>query len=189
MGRAPMTSGGGTRHPGRIAAFLVLVLALAGCNAAAGTGADPGPTLPMQNGMDVRRSGMPNGMDVRRSAEPQGTRSGDPPGDASEEPGPTGPPAAIVPDVRGMVFAAAVHRLWRFGIGFDLVFARKSSGTLWSVIQEDPSPGADTPRSGTINLVIAIPHMRRAGVNGTVRCKPEADELDDPYCLGKLFKY
>jgi predicted small secreted protein len=188
MESAAMFTNGAVRRPGRVALFVVFALALAACNSGAGTGADPGHTLPMQNGMDVRRTGMPNGMEVRRSADPSAP-SADAGGDTSEGPGPTGPPAAIVPDVRGMVFEDAVHRLWRFGIGFDLVFARQHAGRLWSVIQEDPPPRTDTPRAGKINLVIAMPHMHGAGVNGTVRCKPEADELDDPYCLGKLFKY
>jgi len=122
---------------------------------------------------------------------PQGSETEQPgdEGGGENEPGPTGPPAAVIPDVRGLVFERAVEALWRSGIDFGLVFARESPGTLWEVVEEDPPPGTATPASAEVNLVLALPHMHHAGVNGTVRCVPERDELDDTYCLGKLLRY
>ena len=49
--------------------------------------------------------------------------------------------------------------------------------------------GSDTPGSGRVNLVLSLHHQLGAGVIGIVRCKPEAEQLVDPYCLGKLLKY
>lgn len=130
------------------------------------------------------------GMDVRRPVRAQAPL---PATDASEDEegggGPSGPPAAVVPDVRGLVFSRAVHLLWRAGIDFDLVMARESGAPLWAVIQETPAPGTDTPPSGKVTLVLSLHHHGGAGVIGTVRCKPESGELHDPYCLGKLLKY
>jgi hypothetical protein len=174
--------GRGVTRLARATVVAIVAVLLASCGPSAGGGPAAGHTAAMRNGMDVRRPVMP---DVGMG----GGHTRVPPGRDETGPGPSGPPAAIVPDVRGLVFERAVHRLWRSGIDFGLVFARQSPGRLWSVVQEDPPPGADTPRFGKINLVVAIPHMHGATVNGTVRCKPEADELDDPYCLGKLFKY
>ena len=88
-----------------------------------------------------------------------------------------------------MAFGAAVHRLWRAGIRFRLVYGQASDAPLWSVIQENPTPGSDTPESAAVNLVISMHHELGVGVTTTVRCKPEAQELADPYCLGKLLKY
>jgi beta-lactam-binding protein with PASTA domain len=103
--------------------------------------------------------------------------------------GASGPPAAIVPDVQGLVFSAAVRHLWRSGINVDLVLARESARPLWSVVEQDPAPGSDTPASGSVNLVLSLHRLGGAGVIGTVICRPEMDELRDPYCVGKLVKY
>lgn len=178
-----MEPGGAVRRPRSVGGFVALVLALAACGSGTGGAARHAGIPGVQNGMDVRRPAAPGGQTPARGARAvPGARSEDGPGAA-------GPPAAIVPDVRGMVFPDAVHRLWRSGIDYALVFAREGPGRVWSVVQEDPAPGTNTPGSGAVNLVLAMPHMHGAGPNGTVRCKPETDELDDPYCLGKLFKY
>ena len=55
-------------------------------------------------------------------------------------------------------FEAAVHRLWRAGIRFRLVYGQASDAPLWSVIQENPTPGSDTPESAAVNLVISMHH-------------------------------
>ena len=146
-----------------------------------------------ESSMEGRRSAAPvSGMDGRPPDE--ATASPQPPpgwvgSSGGHVPGPSGPPAAIVPDVRGMVFADAVHRLWQAGIGFGLVYARPSNRILWSVIEQNPPPGSDTPNSGEIDLVLS---MRLGGDNGpmaSVRCKPTVANLSDPYCIGKLLKY
>jgi hypothetical protein len=175
---------------GRAAGLVLTVAALVSCGSTSGDGPQAGRTGDGRQGMGIRRPVMADvGLGGSGVADDGQQRGVAPRNGEEREPGPTGPPAAIVPEVEGMRFARAVHGLWRSGIDYGLVFARESPGGLWSVIQEDPPPGADTPRSGEVNLVIALPHMHGAGVNGTVRCKPEADELEDPYCLGKLFKY
>lgn len=158
-------------------ALLTLALLVAACTSA---GAMGGTARGPQNGpMDVHR---PIASDA---ALPSPAARGD----ASEEGGASGPPAAVVPDVRGLVFAEAVHRLWRSGIDVNLVLARESREPLYTVIEEDPPPGNDTPGAGTVNLVLSLHRMGGAGVLQTIACKPEMDELDDPYCLGKLLKY
>jgi hypothetical protein len=160
---------------------LAALLALTGCGART-TGAFARQTTLVQS----RRPIMP-GVGIGGRQEPTTEDTGG--GDGTSEPGPQGSPAAAIPDVRGMVFEQAVETLWRSGIDFGLVFARPSPGRLWEVIEEDPAPGAATPPSAEVNLVLALPHTHGAGVSGTVRCAPERDELDDPYCLGKLLRY
>ena len=159
----------------RSVVFVVFALVLAGCSSSTGSSSGSGGRGPAI------------GMDVRRSTQTAATAS------ESEahtgEAGPLGPAAVVVPDVTGLRFAPAVHQLWRHGIDFHLVFARDADAPLWSVIEEDPRAGGQTPASGKVNLVLSLHHMHGAGVIGTVRCKPEADELADPYCLGKLLKY
>jgi PASTA domain len=180
---------------GRLIASLVLAVSLAACSAegtpeAAST--DRGP----QNGpMDVHRpvasgSGATAAASAAAASAP-GAQAAN--GDASEGSGegvgPTGPPAAVVPDVEGLVFGSAVRRLWRAGIGVQLVLARSSREPLYDVIEQDPPAGSNTPSAGLVNIVLSLHRTGGAGVLGTVACKPEMDELDDPYCLGKLLKY
>jgi len=129
------------------------------------------------------------GMDVHRQVSVSPTPAAASGRDEELGSGASGPPAAVVPDVRGLVFSAAVHRLWSAGIDVDLVLARESGRPLWSVVEQDPPPGGDTPASGRVNLVLSLHHRGGAGVIGTVICKPEMDELRDPYCVGKLVKY
>jgi hypothetical protein len=137
----------------------------------------------------ARSQAPPPGMDVHLGspgAQPTEGDSGE--GQGGGEIGPTGVAAARVPDVRGEVFEDAVRDLWKRGIDYDLVYARDSSRPLYSVIAVEPNPSAPTPSSGAVNLVLSL-HDHTGGLMGTVRCKPEEDELDDPYCLGKLLKY
>lgn len=143
------------------------------------------------DGTVLRRSEAPaTGMDGRPPVEAPASPQ-QPPGwvGGSGGPGPSGPPAAIVPDVTGEVFADAVHRLWQAGISFRLVSARASDRTLWSVIEQDPPPGTDTPNSGVIDLVLAMRVQGNTGTGVAVKCRPSAANLSDPYCLGKLLKY
>ncbi len=144
-----------------------------------------------ENGLETRRSVAPiSGMDGRPPVEAAAS-PGPPPGwvGGSKGPGPSGPPAAIVPDVTGEVFGDAVRHLWRAGIGFRLVYARASDRTLWSVLEQNPLPGSDTPDSGKIDLVLSMPVQGNTGTGVAVLCRPTAANLSDPYCLGKLLKY
>jgi hypothetical protein len=141
--------------------------------------------------MELHRSAAPvTGMDGRPPVE-AAPSPGPPPGwvGGNGGPGPSGPPAAIVPDVTGEVFGDAVRHLWRAGIDFRLVHARASAGTLWSVIEQTPLPGSDTPDSGRIDLVLAMRVQDNTGTGVAVLCRPTAANLSDPYCLGKLLKY
>jgi hypothetical protein len=142
-------------------------------------------------GMGIHRSMAPvTGMDGRPPQEVAATPE-QPPGwvGGSGGPGPSGPPAAIVPDITGELFGDAVRHLWRAGIGFRLVHARASDRTLWSVIEQNPPPGSDTPDSGKIDLVLSMRSQENTGTGVAVLCKPTAANLSDPYCLGKLLKY
>ena len=131
--------------------------------------------------MDVHRA-MPGATSVAAAG------SSSPSGEADEGVGPKGPPSAVVPDVEGLAFGAAVQRLWRSGLDVQLVLARSSDRPLYDVIEQDPGAGTFTPASGEVNLVLSLHREGGAGVLGTVACKPEMEELD-PYCLGKLLKY
>jgi hypothetical protein len=159
---------------------LVAVLTLCACAPTRGDGEQT--QSPRVIGMDVHRSvsapPAPGGSDASNESE----------GEESESHA-SGPPAAVVPDVRGLIFASAVRQLWRDGIDVDLVFARDSTEPLWTVIEQHPGPGLDTPASGRVNLVLSLHHVGGAGVIETVACRPELDELRDPYCGGKLLKY
>ena len=168
------------------ALFALVAMLLAACTTAESA------SRPSGNRMDIRRSSPPTGMDGRPATGTEAASSQPPAGWAGsgrERPGPSGPPAAIVPDVREMFFADAVHRLWRVGISFDLVHARTSDRPRWSVIEQTPPPGSDTPDSGEINLVLSMPHAVGEGAYRTVRCRPSPGQLSSPYCVGKLLQY
>jgi predicted small secreted protein len=186
----------------RLPTALVLVaVVLAACSTPEGS------SRPPEIGMDVRFSGSPaatsppTGMDGRpvgiataasEAPDRTGLSGGEPPPpwEGRGGRGPTGPPAAIVPDVRGLSFAGAVRLLWRAGIDFDLVNARTSDEPRWSVLAQAPAPGSDTPDSGKINLILAMPPSGSGeGAYTTVRCRPVPQRLSNPYCVGKLLKY
>jgi hypothetical protein len=131
------------------------------------------------------------GMDGRPPFDAAGSPSPLPPGwvTGNAGPGPSGPPAAIVPDVRGLVFERAVQRLWDAGIDFGLVVARASDSTLWSVLEQHPLHGSDTPDSGRIDLVLSMRVAEGAERQPLRQCDPTAANLADPYCRGKRLQY
>jgi hypothetical protein len=169
----------------RLLASIVLGVAVTACSAAPGTTA-PTPAGPQNGPMDVHRS-----VAAAAPSDPDGQRvtAWQDSGEAEGASGPKGPPAAVVPNVEGLVFASAVHRLWQAGIDVQLVIARASHAPRYSVIEQDPGAGSLTPADGVVNLVLSLHRVGGPGVLGTVACKPELEDLDDPYCLGKLLKY
>ncbi len=174
---------------GASAAVLVVVaMFAAGCSSAgtAPSSAAPGAAR------EVLVSPTPvTGMDGRPPFDAGASPTARPPGwvGGTTGPGPSGPPAAIVPDVRGMVFEQAVRRLWEAGIDFGLVVARGSDETLWSVLQQNPPPGSDTPDSGAIDLVLSMRAIEGSTETQLRQCDPTAAHLADPYCLGKRLQY
>src|SRR2546423_4146437 len=124
----------------RFGVFVVFALVLAACSSGSGTGG-------------TGRSGPAIGMDVRRSvvsANPAAVTS-DSTSTNEEQSGPSGPAAAVVPDVRGMVFSAAVHRLWRAGGAVRLLYGRGAHPPPGSGVEEDPRPRRHTPGRGPGN--------------------------------------
>ena len=95
-----------------------------------------------------------------------------------------------VPKVLGMEFEEAVMKLRADGLEMGLVYARWDDRPLYSVIQQEPRPGSLLPKATPVTLILSLHQEPPPGSpTGLVRCKPEPDELDDPYCLGKLLKY
>jgi hypothetical protein len=167
-----------------VAAAVTFAILVVSCASGSGEGSRTGPT---------ETSGTMVGMDVHRSVAPSPIaaakeREAYPGGDADGVPA-NGPPAAVVPDVQGMAFAAAVRRLRQTGIGVELILGRESHAAAWTVIEQDPVAGSDTPASGEINLILSLHHVGGAEVMGIVECRPDLDRLGNPRCLGKLFKY
>jgi hypothetical protein len=114
------------------------------------------------------------------------------------EPGETfaSPPASVipadarVPDIRRMDFEEAVIALRTLGMDFGFVNARTSAEKEWVVLQQWPEPGARPPIGGRISMTVSMGPGGGgvAGVGG-VACRPEEDDIDEPYCAGKLLRY
>ena len=113
------------------------------------------------------------GMEVRASLPPAGTEATVP-----------------VPPVVGLEFEDAVNTLRASGLDFGSVYAQPAHGDPWSVIKQNPKPGTLMASGGRVNLILVLQgRPAERGGWSAVWCIPEADELDNPYCLGKLFKY
>jgi hypothetical protein len=128
-------------------------------------------------------------MDVHPSmpAVPVGPEPGEA---AASPPAETIPPGSRVPDIREMEFEDAVMTLRALGMDFGFVTARTSREELWVVIEQWPGPGARPPAEGRVSMIVSIgPEGRGVAGVGGVACKPEEDDIDEPYCLGKLFRY
>jgi hypothetical protein len=187
---ATYAAGGGVRAAIPIAALKRLVmpivcgLLLVGCSSRAGsTSHEPGPaTTRHMMAMEAHRPpSLPSTNAAKHDTQQYRQRS--------ELSGASGPPAAVVPDVEGMMFAAAVHRLWRAGINVHLVLARESLARRWIVLEQDPAAGMTTPSSGRVNLVLSLHRVGGVEVSRIVECRPVAGDLRDPRCLGKVFRY
>jgi hypothetical protein len=93
-----------------------------------------------------------------------------------------------VPDVTGKAFEDAAHAVLRAGLDFGNVVAVVDGHPRWSVIAQSPSPGSLLQRGEGVSLTLSMgPHPPEAV--DRLACRPEEDELDEPYCIGKLIKY
>jgi hypothetical protein len=130
-----------------------------------------------------------NRMDIHASRSP--SESGPEPGESfASPPAPAIPAGARVPDVRGMEFEDAVMALRTLGMDFGLVTARTDTAKQWVVLEQSPEPGDGPPRGGMISMTVSMGPGGAgiAGVGG-VACRPERDDINEPYCLGKAFRY
>lgn len=161
----------GTCGEGPLGAGLVLLAVLAvACASASGSGSGGSEGSPGFNGAGP--------MDVHRSPSGQG------------EAGVGTPTAgeATVPDVRGLPFEDAAKALLHKGFKFGSVVASADKKARWSVISQTPSPGVLVPTGSAVNLSLSLGPNPPEIVH-QIACRPEEDELDDPYCVGKLLKY
>ena len=130
-----------------------------------------------------------NRMDIHASRSP--SESGPEPGESFASPPASAIPAgARVPDIRGLEFEDAVMALRALGMDFGLVTARTDTAKLWVVLEQSPEAGDQPPRGGMISMTVSMGPGGAgiAGVGG-VACRPERDDIDEPYCLGKAFRY
>ncbi len=156
---------------GPLGAGLVLLALLAvGCASTSGSGSTGSRGSAGFNGAGP--------MDVHRS----------PSGQVGSGAGATGTADVIVPDVRGLPFEDAGKALLHKGFEFGSVVALADNRARWSVISQTPSPGARVPSGSPVNLSLSLGPNPPEIVH-QVACRPEEDELDDPYCVGKLLKY
>jgi hypothetical protein len=95
----------------------------------------------------------------------------------------------LVPDVVGLMFEPAVHRLRRDGFTLGRVFAHVSVRPISSVISQTPVAGSRQEPRIRVDLVLSLGRVSGLGGNTIIQCRPEEDELDDPYCLGRLVRY
>jgi len=130
-----------------------------------------------------------NRMDIHASRSP--SESGPEPGESFASPPASAIPAGTrVPDIRGMEFEDAVIALRTVGMDFGLVTARTDKAKQWVVLEQSPEAGDQPPRGGIISMTVSMGQGGAgiAGVGG-VACRPERDDIDEPYCLGKAFRY
>jgi hypothetical protein len=130
-----------------------------------------------------------NRMDIHASMSL--SESGPEPGESFASPPASAIPAGTrVPDIRGMEFEDGVKALRTLGMDFGLVTARTDTAKQWVVLEQSPEAGDQPLRGGMISMTVSMGPGRAgiAGVGG-VACRPERDDIDEPYCLGKAFRY
>jgi hypothetical protein len=157
---------------------------LAGCSTGSSSAVASAPALDDLGGrMDVHPS-------VASSSEPS-VESGPEPGETfASPPAASIPPGTRVPDIRQMDFEDAVISLRRLGMDFGFTIARTNHAAPWTVLEQTPAPG-DTPTAdGRVSMVVSMgPRAAGVAVVGGVACKPEEDDIDEPYCDGKILRY
>ena len=93
-----------------------------------------------------------------------------------------------VPDVKGENWEDAAHAVLDAGLEFGNVVAVADPHPRWSVISQSPPGGSLLNEGEGVSLILSMgPHPPEAVAR--LACRPEEDELDEPYCIGKLIKY
>jgi len=93
-----------------------------------------------------------------------------------------------VPDVEGEDWEDAAHAVLDAGFEFGNVVAVVDPHPRWSVISQSPQGGSLLEEGEGVSLTLSMgPHPPEAV--DRLACRPEEDEIDEPYCIGKLIKY
>jgi len=93
-----------------------------------------------------------------------------------------------VPDVEGEDWEDAAHTVLDAGFEFGNVVAVTDGHPRWWVISQSPTGGSLLEQGEGVSLTLSMgPHPPEAV--DRLACLPEEDELDEPYCIGKLIKY
>jgi hypothetical protein len=171
-------------------AGLIFVASIVGLTACASGGSSAITSSPRSNdmgGMDVHPSmAGPSATDTESQTE-----SGPEPGEAfASPPAATVPPGTRIPDIRGMDFEDAVIALRKLGMDFGFVTARNDAEDPWTVLDQTPLPGGAPAADKRVSMIVSI-GPQAIGISGVggVACKPEENDIDEPYCFGKLLKY
>jgi hypothetical protein len=93
-----------------------------------------------------------------------------------------------VPDVEGEDWEDAAHTVLDAGFEFGNVVAVADRHPRWSVISQSPVGGSRLEPGEGVSLTLSMgPHAPESV--DRLACLPEEEELDEPYCIGKLIKY
>jgi hypothetical protein len=93
-----------------------------------------------------------------------------------------------VPDVEGEDWEDAAHTVLDAGFEFGNVVAVADRHPRWSVISQSPSGGSLLEPGEGVSLTLSMGRHPPETVD-RLACLPEEEELDEPYCIGKLIKY
>jgi hypothetical protein len=93
-----------------------------------------------------------------------------------------------VPDLKGEDWEDAAHAVLDAGFEFGNVVAVVDRHPRWSVISQSPRGGSLLEEGEGVSLTLSMgPHPPETV--DRLACRPEEDEIDEPYCIGKLIKY
>jgi len=93
-----------------------------------------------------------------------------------------------VPDLKGEDWEDAAHAVLDAGFELGNVVAVADRHPRWSVISQSPRGGSLLEQGEGVSLTLSMgPHPPETV--DQLACRPEEDELDEPYCIGKLIKY
>ena len=93
-----------------------------------------------------------------------------------------------VPDVEGEDWEDAAHTVLDAGFEFGNVVAVADRHPRWSVISQSPGGGSLLEPGEDVSLTLSMgPHPPESV--DRLACLPEEEELDEPYCIGKLIRY
>jgi hypothetical protein len=165
--------------------FAACILGLSAC--ASGSSAIGSASRSNDTGrMDVHPS-MARASEEEAAPEEDGPEPGE---TFASPPAETIPPGTLVPDIRGMDFEDAVITLRKLGMDFGFVVGRTSPADAWTVLEQTPQPGDPPAHGGRVAMVVSMGREVSGVVGiGGVACKPEEDDIDEPYCAGKILRY